>query len=434
MIKNTNYYDKYMIFHIEFISFRRKSFLHKLKQETNIKSGILRIELEKYIQNGIFKLKEIYDYINKHYSDLISSKSYYIKVNGRIYNYNDTYSLTTFNEFNNVEVIPKIKGGSTNTSNTLNNKSNNVKKKNNKSIKKQRNTDLDGSNKTVDSSKYDIDENGNYVRKYNEYGQQLEDLIDDKLGNYVENPDIDPNKYDELPEDSEMPEEAKGKKGILGMILNFILLIFNPIIIPLKMIATVFTLLLKGIMFMISGIIWMVSLIIWTFTVFIPSIPADIFGLLKKVFYVLYYAIVDVFMSVFRYGFNYLGNMTIGAIYGWDNIEYIRRVEELEKQKNNNQSQNNSSNNQNNSNNKFENTSNSNKPCDKNKHLSGKKYYKTDDNTLPISVVILTVLCPPIGVFMEYGLLGWFNILVCALLTLAFYFPGLIYALILLYC
>ena len=62
------------------------------------------------------------------------------------------------------------------------------------------------------------------------------------------------------------------------------------------------------------------------------------------------------------------------------------------------------------------------------------KCYRTSDGLIPFSVIIATVLCPPIGVFMEYGLFGWFNILICALLTLAFYFPGLIYALILLYC
>ena len=64
----------------------------------------------------------------------------------------------------------------------------------------------------------------------------------------------------------------------------------------------------------------------------------------------------------------------------------------------------------------------------------GKKCYKTADGTIPFTVIISTILCPPIGVFMEYGITGWFNILICALLTLMFYFPGLIYALILLYC
>ena len=65
---------------------------------------------------------------------------------------------------------------------------------------------------------------------------------------------------------------------------------------------------------------------------------------------------------------------------------------------------------------------------------AGQKCYKTAEGTIPFSVIIATILCPPVGVFMEYGLTGWFNVLITALLTLVFYFPGLIYALILLYC
>jgi uncharacterized membrane protein YqaE (UPF0057 family) len=53
---------------------------------------------------------------------------------------------------------------------------------------------------------------------------------------------------------------------------------------------------------------------------------------------------------------------------------------------------------------------------------------------IPISVVLATILLPPLGVFMELGLKGWFNILLTALLTMMYYFPGLIYALVILYC
>jgi uncharacterized membrane protein YqaE (UPF0057 family) len=53
---------------------------------------------------------------------------------------------------------------------------------------------------------------------------------------------------------------------------------------------------------------------------------------------------------------------------------------------------------------------------------------------LPISIIITTIFLPPLGLFMELGFKGWLNIAICALLTLFFYFPGLIYALIILYC
>lgn len=62
------------------------------------------------------------------------------------------------------------------------------------------------------------------------------------------------------------------------------------------------------------------------------------------------------------------------------------------------------------------------------------KCYKTPDCTVPYPVLIATVILPPLGVFMELGLKGWLNILICAGLTLLYYLPGLIYALILLYC
>ena len=49
-------------------------------------------------------------------------------------------------------------------------------------------------------------------------------------------------------------------------------------------------------------------------------------------------------------------------------------------------------------------------------------------------VIISTVILPPMGLFMELGLKGWMNLLICSILTLCYYFPGLIYALIILYC
>ena len=54
------------------------------------------------------------------------------------------------------------------------------------------------------------------------------------------------------------------------------------------------------------------------------------------------------------------------------------------------------------------------------------KCYRTSDGLVPFSVIIATVLCPPVGVFMEYGITGWLNILICIMLTFLFYFPGLI--------
>ena len=64
---------------------------------------------------------------------------------------------------------------------------------------------------------------------------------------------------------------------------------------------------------------------------------------------------------------------------------------------------------------------------------NGKKCYLTNTNTVPFSIILGTILCPPIGVFMDMGLTGWLNIIICILLTLLYYIPGLVYALLIIY-
>jgi uncharacterized membrane protein YqaE (UPF0057 family) len=65
--------------------------------------------------------------------------------------------------------------------------------------------------------------------------------------------------------------------------------------------------------------------------------------------------------------------------------------------------------------------------------VKGKKCYLTSNNTVPFSIILGTIICPPLGVFMDLGATGWFNILICTLLTLMFYVPGLVYALLVIY-
>ena len=43
--------------------------------------------------------------------------------------------------------------------------------------------------------------------------------------------------------------------------------------------------------------------------------------------------------------------------------------------------------------------------------------------------IIFLILCPPLALFLHSGIKGFFQVIVCSLLTLkAYYFPGLIYA------
>ena len=169
--------------------------------------------------------------------------------------------------------------------------------------------------------------------------------------------------------------------------------------------------LLKLVLFIPKLILWVAALILWlikaTFFLLIYAtkliVKDGITGLVR-------YIVLEVFMAPFNliYTFlkmfvNWIGRNSVQAMWGADNVP--DPGEEFE-------------------------------PSDRLRDgcAEGEKCYKTAEGTIPFSVIIATVLCPPVGVFMEYGITGWFNILICALLTLVFYFPGLIYALILLYC
>jgi len=44
--------------------------------------------------------------------------------------------------------------------------------------------------------------------------------------------------------------------------------------------------------------------------------------------------------------------------------------------------------------------------------------------------IISTIICPPLGIFMAFGMKGWFKIAICSLLSLLYYIPGLVYALL----
>jgi uncharacterized membrane protein YqaE (UPF0057 family) len=68
------------------------------------------------------------------------------------------------------------------------------------------------------------------------------------------------------------------------------------------------------------------------------------------------------------------------------------------------------------------------------KCAKGKRCFEQPQSKVAFPVIISTIILPPLGLFMELGLKGWMNLLLCAILTLFYYFPGLIYALIILYC
>ncbi len=69
------------------------------------------------------------------------------------------------------------------------------------------------------------------------------------------------------------------------------------------------------------------------------------------------------------------------------------------------------------------------------KESSGDGPFGTIDKGKPVCVpptminIIFLILCPPLALFLHSGIKGFFQVVVCSLLTLkAYYFPGLIYA------
>ena len=64
---------------------------------------------------------------------------------------------------------------------------------------------------------------------------------------------------------------------------------------------------------------------------------------------------------------------------------------------------------------------------------TGKYYYPSQVKCKkPPRIIhyVILILCPPFYIFLKKGLVGWIYILIDILLTLIFYFPGLIFALI----
>lgn len=76
----------------------------------------------------------------------------------------------------------------------------------------------------------------------------------------------------------------------------------------------------------------------------------------------------------------------------------------------------------------FGNANKSSSDCSKNngKSTNGTYCYKTT-----FLDYIILIACPPLAIFNKYGMQQWFSIVICSILTVfAYYFPGLLYALL----
>jgi uncharacterized membrane protein YqaE (UPF0057 family) len=180
----------------------------------------------------------------------------------------------------------------------------------------------------------------------------------------------------------------------------------GDLVIAIGSIGELFILAYKGVAYLIELFIWGVKVLVWVFSELAnPKLLIDEFGAtMTTLIFSLVYGPFQILYYLFQYAINMFDRTVFNGFWGWDTRPYdkIDADEAVFFGENN--------------------------------KCNGKKCYAKPDGKIPFNVIIGTIVCPPLGVFMEYGLTGWLNIIICILLSLCLYFPGLIYALICLYC
>lgn len=191
--------------------------------------------------------------------------------------------------------------------------------------------------------------------------------------------------------------------SITGKIKDVFGAIVRPIIAPIEAIGDVFAALYKFLIWAVSFVYWCWFFSVWLFTDLLnpKNFIDDFFNTIQIIIMTIFGSIFNILMALFKFSVVSVGGWTQG-FWGWDQSSLTQADKD----------------------------SNYFKKINKN---NNKKCYLTNTNTIPFSIILGTVLCPPVGVFMDMGLTGWFNILICILLTLLFYIPGLIYALLIIY-
>ena len=166
-------------------------------------------------------------------------------------------------------------------------------------------------------------------------------------------------------------------------------------------IGKVFFFLLDLILWLIKFIAWFIMFIIAFLKFLLIDMTIDFYNSIVLIVVTICKLPIDILGGLFAWAMNGIGGW-MTTIWGWDQSNLTK----LDK------------------NSKYF------KGIDRNK---GRKCYLTNNNKVPFSILLGTILCPPMGVFMDMGATGWLNILICVILTLMFYIPGLAYALLVIY-
>jgi uncharacterized membrane protein YqaE (UPF0057 family) len=215
-----------------------------------------------------------------------------------------------------------------------------------------------------------------------------------------------------------IPRVVGGLGGIsMDDIIDSVTAAFEPIVEPIKGIAYVFVLLFKLIIGALKLLVWLIQFFLWFLVDFCNplNLATDFVGGITKITRLLFAAGTDALFGALKYFFNMFVEPIFSGFWGWDNVlttDDKKKIYNaaLKEQMNNTSGLVQSG-------------------C----HGPGVKCFRTPDGYVPFSVVLATVLLPPMGVFMEFGLTNWINIVICGVLTMMYYIPGLIYALVLIY-
>jgi uncharacterized membrane protein YqaE (UPF0057 family) len=166
-------------------------------------------------------------------------------------------------------------------------------------------------------------------------------------------------------------------------------------------IGKVFLMLGDLIIWLIKFVAWFIMFIVWLLKFLFVDLIVDFWNSIVIIVITIFRIPIDLFTGLVAWGMNAIGGW-MTSIFGWDQSGLTK------------------------------NDKNSNyfKGIDR---MKGKKCYLTNSNTVPFSILLGTIICPPVGVFMDLGISGWFNILICIILTLMYYIPGLFYALLVIY-
>jgi uncharacterized membrane protein YqaE (UPF0057 family) len=202
----------------------------------------------------------------------------------------------------------------------------------------------------------------------------------------------------------ELVPRMRGGNDIVDMIMMPINMIFKPIIAPFVLIGEIFEFLAALLLFIIKFTVWLFQFIAWLmFDLLNPAnFSADFISGFITIVYAICSAAINLVVTLISLSTTAIGNLFSSTFWGWDQSNLTTEDKQSAYFKNA-------------------------------KNCRDKKCYLSQQNTIPFSMLFGTILCPPLGVFMEYGMTGWLNILLCSVLTLLFYFPGLIYALLIIY-